>query len=452
LSAEAERRLRNLNPAQEIAVDSIVEGWDSDTGEFHLPIVEGPPGTGKTYIGTLATYRYWNENSNPEIAYLCYTHYASDRALEGLIELGFSPNEVIRIVDRSQRIRYQNSPFSDYYIAFNTVNDLRPNDRRRLRNTPILISTILGASKVFQYQRQPEIIIDEFSQVPPTLFFSTVSKVRASSRHNPSGYSLLGDPNQLPYITTQPLLRPNIGLYIMARKYYQPHELNIQYRMHPNICQTVNALREGINAYELISDPATTHNKTLSTMGYHWSIENCPTHFYEIIRPENTCVIINTDQLPGIDETGPGGSKYYTSEAHLAARLAQAINQSYVNDGGKYLEPIILTPYTAQIGVIRGYLPDHLQYNCTSIHQSQGREYPCVIVSFTRKNVEGSIGFLGQTHLKAQTYVACSRAEAKLILLLSYSTFYGRGHGDFDLLIDRSTNATFIDAERTWVD
>jgi len=452
MSAEAEQRLRNLNPAQEYAVNSIVEGWDSGTGEFYLPIVEGPPGTGKTFVGTLATYRYWNENSNPEIAYLCYTHYASDRALEQLIQLGFTPDNVLRIVDRNQRDRYRRSQNADYYLAFDTESDLQPNEQRRLRNTPILISTLLSSSKIFRFQRQPEILIDEFSQVPPTLFFSTLSKVRASSRHNPAGYSLLGDPNQLPYITTQPLLRPNVGLYIMARKHYQPHELNIQYRMHPNICQTVNALREAINAYELISDPGTTHDKTLPSMGYHWNEELCPEIFKEVLRPENTCVIVNTDQLPGLDDTGPGGSKYYSSEAQLAARMAQAINQSYIHAEDGNLIPTILTPYTAQVGMIRGFVPEHFRNNCISIHRSQGREYPCVIVSFCRKNVEGRIGFLGQRQLRAQTYVACSRAEAKLIVLLSHSTFYGRNHHDFDLLIDRSTNATFVEAERTWID
>ncbi len=287
-------------------------------------------------------------------------------------------------------------------------------------------------------------------QVSPPLYFSTISKVRRSER-NPSGYILLGDPNQLPIITSQPLMRPNIGIFIFSRRNYQPHQLNIQYRMHERICHAVNALREGV----LHSYPLETHDsarlRTLELLGYRWDNSRCPSDFREILRPDNPCVIINTDNLPGQEEVGFEGSKYYSEEALLVARLAEILTQSYLGQNRNPLLPTILSPYSAQIGTIKGYLQiPGLRQQCITIYQAQGREYPCVIISFARKNPGGWIGFLADPELHAQTYVACSRSMAKLIILFSFSTF--GGHNDYAVLLDRCrNNALIIDADPNWV-
>lgn len=446
MNHELQRRLRSLNDEQEEAVVSILQDWDDPNGEFIFPIVEGPPGTGKTTVGVLASAQYRVENRRPQIAYLCYTHYAADRALEAFIELGFSPNDVSRIVDRGRGLSYQNSPLSNYYVSYNDVNELTPNRRRQLRNVPILITTLHGSGRIFNLQTRPLILIDEFSQVPPTLFFSTLSKIRTSSK-NPSGYTLLGDPNQLPVITSQPFLRPNIGIFIESRRNYEPHQLNLQYRMHSDICQAVNALREALNTY-----PLETHNsalnRTLTSMGFDWNRAACTNEFQEILNPNNPCVIINTDNLSGDEEVALGGSKYFTAEARLTAKLAEEMHRSYTDKKGNNLLPTILSPYSAQIGVIRSFLQPPLQERCITIYQAQGREYPCVIISFARKNPYRWIGFLAEPELRAQTYVACSRSMAKLIVLFSFSTF--RGHRDYDFLLERCDNALITDAESSW--
>ena len=51
---------------------------------------------------------------------------------------------------------------------------------------------------------------------------------------------------------------------------------------------------------------------------------------------------------------------------------------------------------------------------------------------FVRKNPTKTIGFLDDLVLKAQTYVACSRAQGKLVSLLSFNTFLGAGHRAFE--------------------
>ena len=443
-----DKLLESLNREQGNAVDSILERWDGRGGDFILPIVDGPPGTGKTTVGVLAAARYVLENSRAQIAYLCYTNYAAEKAREDFFDLGFNSRQVVRLSSKPREKDRDNGIVGcDSYL-----NILTEDEKRRLRTTPILISTLHGSGRIFRLHMRPKIIVDEFSQVSPALYFSTLSKVRQTTQYNPSGYVLLGDPNQLPVITSQPLLRPNIGVFVFARKSYQPHELTVQYRMHQDICEAVNALRAALNTYPLRTHASVKH-RTLTDLGYDWRGSSCPSDFQEILSPKHPYVIINTDKLPGEEDMGFGNSTYYADEAKLAARLANILSQSYASKDSGRLSPTVLSPYAAQIGTIQSFIDDpQLQNQCMTVYKAQGREYPCVIVSFTRKNPLGRIGFLKEAELRAQTYVACSRAKAKLIILLSFATFLGHGHRDFEFLTDRgSANSLMVDAEQQWV-
>lgn len=441
-------RISILNSEQRNGVDSILERWDGQQDQFVLPIVDGPPGTGKTTVGVLAAAKYVLDTDRAQVAYLCYTNYAAEKAKEDFFNLGFDSRQVVRLSSNRREKDWGNGIVGcDSYL-----NTLTENEKRRLRVTPVLISTLHGSGRIFRLHMHPKIIVDEFSQVSPALYFSTLSKVRRTGQYNPSGYVLLGDPNQLPVITSQPLLRPNIGVFIFARKSYQPHELTVQYRMHRDICEAVNALRAALNTYPLATHESAEH-RILADLGYEWRRNRCPADFHEILSPEHPYVIINTDNLPGDEEVGFGNSTYYAAEAELAARLSTSLSESYLSKEVGKLIPTILSPYAAQIGNIQSYLTDPRSQNqCMTVYKAQGREYPAVIISFTRKNPSGWIGFLKEAELRAQTYVACSRAKAKLIVLLSFSTFLGHGYRDFEFLIDRSRgNSLIINAEEGWV-
>jgi len=447
VSQNVRQRIGKANRHQRDAIDSILEGWQGERGDFIFPIVEGPPGTGKTTVGVLSASEYVLENEKPQIAYLTYTNYAAEKAREDFINLGFNAEDVIRLTSDSQERDWR----SGIIGCGPSLEGLTENDKRLLRKVPILISTLHSSGRIFKAHKQPLIIIDEFSQVSPALYFSTLSKVRRTTEYNPSGYVLLGDPNQLPVITSQPLLRPNVGVFVFARKSYQPHQLIAQYRMHQDICEVVNALRAALNTYPLETD-GSVKNRTLGDIGYMWNPDNCPADFREILNPQNPSVIINTDKLPGWEEIGFGNSTYCPAEAMLAARLATILSQSYTHKSGNSLLPTVLSPYSAQIGNIQSRLRNRqLQNQCTTIYKAQGREYPSVIISFTRKNPNGWIGFLKEPELRAQTYVACSRAMAKLIMLFSFSTFLGYGYRDFEYLWDRCRDtALVIDADPDW--
>ncbi len=453
---DVRRKIEQSNKEQRNAIESIREGWEGET-EFIFPVVDGPPGTGKTRIGVLAASQYALENNKRQIAYLTYTNEAAEKAKEEFFDLGFNSEEVIRLTADQSEKNWKKGIVG----CTSKLESLNRNDKEKIRKAPILLSTLYGSGRIFGVHKQPLIIVDEFSQVSPPLYFSTLSRV-ADAKHNPSGYALLGDPNQLPVITSQPLLRPNVARFVFTRKGYVPHELILQYRMHERICEMVNGLRESLLAPPLESAEF-IRKRTLTDLGYIWDSNKCLTDFQNILDPKNPCVVINTDNLPGEEKPGFGKSIYYPEEAQLTANLTEAISHSYKDKNGDPLLPTILSPYNAQRGMIEQYLQENkeLQKQCLTIYKAQGREYPCVIISFTRRNMGGWIGFLGESFrgegasgevgMRAQTYVACSRAQAKLIILLSLRTF--RGHRDYDFLLKKAVdNALIVDAKPEWID
>jgi hypothetical protein len=401
--------------------------------------VDGPPGTGKTKVGTIAASKYLLEaKGHPKVAYLCYTHFASEHAQESLYSYGFGPSEVIRLHPSPAVTDEQKGIVGCWY-------DLKPLSNRQIRllkASDLLLCTLHSSGRAFKiHNTRPKIIVDEFSQVNPAMFFSVLRKARYA---NPEGYVLLGDPMQLPVITTQPLLRPNIGNFIRRRKPIQSHQLEIQHRMHEDVCEAVNSLRASFNTFPIRS---ANEVKNRNLEGLDYTSENTNAEFREVLDPANPFVIINTDTLTGASEQRVfGGSITNIPEADLAAKLVKAFYECFVKANGKHLLPVVLSPYAAQIGEISSRLPEELRRQCVTIYRAQGREFPCVIISFVRNNPSGHIGFLDEAELRAQTYVGCSRAQAKLVLLLSSTTFLGHRHLDFEHLY-QTPSAKIIDAQ-----
>jgi len=430
---------------QRESVNAILDRWISGD-DFVFPIVDGPPGTGKTSVGTLATVKYLLENPGGNVAYLCFTHFATDWAWRRLQSFGLSSQHVLRLHYDSARTDWTRGIVG----CRADVSDLSRRERNRLKECGALLCTLHGSKRVFSVQRKPKVIVDEFSQVSPAMFFSLLYKCYAN---NPDGYALLGDPIQLPIITTQPMLRPNIGVYVMQRKAYDPHKLIVQHRMHEGICEAVNAIRTYAYHSHPLKNGEKVRDRDLTALEYSWNESSAPREFRDILDPKNPVVLVNTDELGPEIRNIFGGSISNIPDADYAVRLSLGIYNSFKDRSGRGLVSTILSPYAAQVGEIRQRLPSELKWlpqdpqepSCTTVYRSQGREYPCVIISFVRNNPAGKIGFLERSELRAQTYVGCSRAQAKLILLLSFKTFIGRGHLDFEAL-NEAESAVKVDA------
>jgi hypothetical protein len=434
---------RRLNREQRVAAESILIN-PIQRDEFLLPMTDGPPGTGKTTVGVYASIRCILEGLAQGVLYVAPTNFAVAQAKRAFERLGVPPRDAIWLNPRERRKDWHSGVIGTRW----DLSDLTPNDFRRLRRAPIIVCTPYMLGRIKKGHLRPSninVLVDEFSQVDPALFFMIVRNTGADSNWYPRrGYALLGDPLQLPVVTTQEELLENVVEFIMSRHTIAGglNELIVQYRMHQEICNAVNRMREELSflreSARLQPDRLIRYRNLEERLGYIW-MENrirsgqCfdSETLREILDPSHTFVVVNTDRLPRADyeERSFTGSIKNNTEAQAAVDIAVAAYESYVRKN-EHLKPTIISPYNAQVNEIkrrcreRGFIEDN--DTVITAYRSQGREYPFVVVSLVRRNRLRRIGFLEDEKLRAQVYVACSRAQAKLVVLMSEATFGGK--------------------------
>jgi predicted DNA helicase len=118
------------------------------------------------------------------------------------------------------------------------------------------------------------------------------------------------------------------------------------------------------------------------------------------------------------------GSRRNVQEAALAVKKVRAL----LALGVSATQIGVITPYRAQVRLLRERLSDVPGLEIDSVDGFQGREKEAIIVSLVRSNNEGEIGFLADTR---RTNVALTRARRKLIVIgdsatLANDDFYQR--------------------------
>jgi superfamily I DNA and/or RNA helicase len=429
-----EQEYLKLHPEQREAVDAMLQDCVGDA-HFLLPIVDGPPGTGKTHTGSVAAGKYFLQNANKhKVLYVAYTNFALDRAKEALERLGFPSHDVIRLLPTPGLRDWKGGRIGCRWDLL----DLSYNDIRRLQEAPFVLCTPYMLGRMERLGVRRKIIIDEFSQIDVPTFIMILNQTKDL---NPDGFALLGDPLQLPVVTTQEELRENIVRFIRTKKIFEPHTLIVQHRMHKTICESVNNVRKELASEFSSSSPRDlvpsdkVKERGMEELGFKWNRKEAG-NFEQILHPAFPLVIYNTDEL-GFEKRSPTGSWYHEGEAELAIEIAKAAYRCYTKNGMHFV-PKIISPYSAQVYQIANALPIETQEAVTTVWRFQGREHPMVIVSMVRNNERGEIGFLDMPMLRGQGYVAISRAQAKLIVLMSKNTF--SSHPIFNALAKTQVN------------
>lgn len=172
--------------------------------------------------------------------------------------------------------------------------------------------------------------------------------------------------------------------------------LVIQYRMHQQIMAFSS--RE---FYEdsLIADPTVSAHLLKDLDGIETNgLTETPVHF------------IDTAGASYDEVAEPGGeSRFNPLEAELVIRKVQ----SFLDAGLKPTDVAIITPYAAQVKLLREKLKQP-EIEVDSVDGFQGREKEAVVVSLVRSNREGEIGFLEDTR---RMNVALTRARRKLVVI-----------------------------------
>jgi superfamily I DNA and/or RNA helicase len=114
----------------------------------------------------------------------------------------------------------------------------------------------------------------------------------------------------------------------------------------------------------------------------------------------------------GFEEETPEGSesKMNPGEADLAAAEALRL----LDRGVAPRDVAVIAPYDGQVQILRQRLAAHPDLEVDTVDGFQGREKEAVIVSLTRSNEAGELGFLADIR---RMNVALTRARKKLIVL-----------------------------------
>ena len=422
-----------LNPEQREAVDHIIGGWQIRNGGIRLTIVDGPPGTGKTFVAAAAAGEWFRRRDHP-VVLLTPTHQAARRAQAALWRAGFEQHEALRLAPGPA-----GEPESGC-MSFDRIENLPPHLRRGLGQARVLVTTWHGSQRALEVLSGFLLVFDEVSQIPYSAFLALLRRVYPRA---PLGFSLIGDPYQLPVVTTQEVLGTNAALGILRRHpECTPHRLFAQHRMNSPICAIVNELRRvAFGGAPLQPADATVAARTLDQVtGYYERGHG----FDEILNPYVPVVFVDTSRFASDrrrTEVAVGGSWAYEAEARLAVRLAQAVQTAYRAP----LERVaVLSPYRAQAALVRG-----LGFqNSRTIYQAQGDEWDCVILTLVRTTIFGR-SILDEVY--QHTYVGLSRARTKLIVLLNANVFRPlRLFGPLLDAVNRISQAWLVEADPLW--
>lgn len=405
--------LEDMHPEKQDAVNHITSGWRTTNGGVRLTIIDGPPGTGKTHVAAV-TAGQWVRTRGSQVVILTPTHWAAARAQDSLRNVGFEPSEAIRL---APGVAQQSTPG---FFTFHRFESLPDPLKRQVRQAHVLVTTWHGSQRALGTQycgivsSNCLVLFDEVSQIPFSAFLALLKRIySALGRGGLGGIALLGDPHQLPVVTTQDTLATNAALGILRRHpECTPHRLFSQYRMNKPICDVVNLVRRtAFGGTPLLPANETISSRTLDQIAPHYHASE--SQFVDIIDPSFSVVFVDTTPFTterSWREDPIGGSWAFEPEARLALRLAETIRQIYG------ISPMILSPYRPQVARLQALGTSHAQ----TIYRGQGHEWDCVILTLTRTNI---LGRCLLDEIYQHIYVGLSRARVKLIVLLHADTF-----------------------------
>jgi ATP-dependent RNA/DNA helicase IGHMBP2 len=402
-----------LNPEQREALKRALASDD-------LFLVHGPPGTGKTTV--LAEIILGAAARGERVLACAASNTAVDNLLarvsEPLLEhtldeqLEASEARVVarELLDEAHallaRSRKQASRgrsaerFREAREARAQASRLFSEARSRMRGVreqiihraQVVFATCTGAeTELLDRQRFDLAIVDEATQATePSALLAVLRAKRAV---------LAGDPRQLPPTAISPeAARGGLSRSLFERLLdtYGAGvltELREQHRMHEQIMEYPS--RELYQGH-LRAHPRVRDHLLGDLPGVQSALP--PVRF------------IDTAGKGFEDEAGEDGeSRRNPREAALVAREVEAL----LSSGVAPAQVSVIAPYSAQVQTLRALLP-HADMEIDTVDGFQGRENEAVVVSLTRSNAAGEVGFLADVR---RMNVAITRARRHLLVL-----------------------------------
>ncbi|KAF5983131.1 hypothetical protein FBULB1_3920 [Fusarium bulbicola] len=338
-----------------------------------------------------------------------------------------------RMVREEQSARFVelSKRFSDVRTEIKSILDER--GRRVLQDKQIIACTTTAAAmyqSIIETANPDVILVEEAGEI---LEAHIITAMSASVKQ----LILIGDHKQL---------RPKVGNYLLTKEKGEGYDLNVslferlviqghhftaleeQHRSHPDISQYPRML-----AYPELKDmPSTSDRQTIRGLKSRVT-------FVHHERPEDTM-----DDVAERRDPTAKASKRNLHEAMMVLRMVRYLSQN----GYKTENMVVLTPYLGQLFLLKETLRKEMDpwlndvdnhdlvraglvtqaaakvnkkpLRLSTIDNYQGEECDIVIVSLTRSNASGDIGFL---HARERLVVLLSRARNGMILFGNMETF-----------------------------
>jgi predicted RecB family nuclease len=353
-----------------------------------LPI-QGPPGTGKTYAGARIAVALMARGRR--VGVIAPSHKAIHNLLEEIERIARADGLRFRGFKRGDDENAYESPFGDAGSIENVGND-------DCEDAPDDVLLVAGTSWLFARGGMEgtidTLLIDEAGQVS----LADALAVATSSRN----VILLGDPQQLAHVAQgghpegtavsalahvldgEATIPPDRGLFI-----------NVSRRMHPDVCDFVSEISYRGELHSL-PECATQRvdSRGLEGTGLRWFPVSHNGNRRE--SPEEGDVIAEQAALlAGGTMTRPDGRTITIEEAGV----------------------MVVTPYTAQVRLLRERLPDWIQVG--TVDKFQGREAAVVFFSMATSSGEDVPRNAEFLYSRNRLNVAVSRAKCLAVLVAS---------------------------------
>lgn len=419
--------------------DVSLDASQRDAVQFALQaqpvaLIHGPPGTGKTTA--LVEFLRQAVARGEKVLACAPSNVAVDNLADRLLRAGLRivrlghparVNEAVRDVslaalidlapeqkllrdvrweiDEGLRAMHKAPTRQDRQARRNEVRQLRAELRRLetaitrglLAGAEVVLATTVGAADpLVANTRFDCVVIDEAAQALEAACWIPLQRGRRAV--------LAGDHRQLPpTIHSTEAERGGLGHTLFERLIESDHGpqfarmLTVQYRMHEQI-MAWPALR--FYANQLQAAPS-VRSHLLTDLP---SVQ--PTEWTSAALCFVDTAGCGFDETPGDDE----GSKANPGEAELVRKIVSDLRDAGV--AGRSIA--VVTPYNAQVQLLKRLLAAEPELEIGTIDGLQGREKEAVVVSLVRSNEGGNVGFLAELR---RLNVALTRARRHLTIV-----------------------------------
>jgi superfamily I DNA and/or RNA helicase len=431
--------------------DSQIEAVSFALSAADVAIIHGPPGTGKTT--TVVELIRQIVHSGQRVLAVAPSNIAVDNLVEKLVHTGENvirlghPARVLpelrqhtldalvekhpemkvvqRLTREARSLREQAGRFTRSRPEPGARQALRQEAKQALADArkieDMLVKRLLNAAQVIcatntgldremlEGQTFDWCIMDEASQSTEAAAWSPLQLAER--------LVLAGDHLQLaPTVISAEASAQGFTVSLMERLIKElgkgvSRRLTVQYRMHKQIMDfpSQEFYESSLSAHESVADHL---------------LQGLPL----LLANEMTSSAIHFIDTAGAscDESveAQGESRFNLAEVLLVVKRVQALLNAGLNES----KIAVISPYSAQVRLLREHLSAYTEMEIDSVDGFQGREKEAVIVTLVRSNPENQIGFLEDVR---RMNVALTRPRRKLIVIgdsatISVHPFYQR--------------------------